>query len=68
MKILTLFIVLIALTGCDVNTENAEYGNDSDSIGKAKAICLDGIQYWTNGGQLAIRIDPKTLAPKECAK
>lgn len=68
MRFFVLFIVLIALTGCDLNTEDAKQGHDSTTLGKVEAICLDGVQYWSNGGQLAIRIDPSTLAPKECAK
>lgn len=66
MKKITLFIVLIALTGCDVNTDDAKRGDDLISLTKAEATCLDGIQYWTKSHQLAVRIDPDTLAPKKC--
>lgn len=57
-----------SLSACSVNTDDAKFGDDSDTIGKAKAICLDGIQYWVNGGQFAVRIDPETLKPKRCVK
>lgn len=61
-----MFGLLLSIAGCSVNTDDAVSGNTSDSIGKAKAICLDGVQYWTNGGQLAVRVDPKSLLPKKC--
>lgn len=70
MNIKTSLILLLAfiLVGCDVNTQDAKVEHDKDTIGGVSAICLDGIQYWNNSGQLAVRIDPKTLEPKRCVK
>ncbi|RUM92659.1 MAG: hypothetical protein DSZ27_02585 [Thiomicrospira sp.] len=67
-KIIAISLLLFLVSACSVNNDDANFGNDSATLGKAKAICLDGIQYWVNGGQFAIRIDPETLKPKRCVK
>jgi hypothetical protein len=66
VKIFLILLVVLSVSACEFNNQDARLEEGSKTLGKPSAICLDGIQYWSNAGQLAVRIEAESLQPKKC--